>query len=89
MSDMKKKTQQFKLDFADWVWLLREDGETDEGINEIKLAIRNDWANEELKSLWIAFVADQAKFRRELISMSKGITERIKHVANANTSNDR
>ena len=80
MSDLK----QFKLDFADWEWLLKEDGETKEGIEEIKMIIRNAWADDELRNAWINFVADQAKFRRELIAMSKGITERIKNVANTN-----
>lgn len=84
MSDLKKITAQFRLDFADWEWLLREDGETDEGIKEIKEQIRTDWDNEELRKLWIDFVAGHAKFRRELIQMGKNLTEKVKNVANAN-----
>ena len=84
MSDLKTITLKFKKDFADWEWLLREDGETEEGIEEIRQAIRDDWHDEELRNLWIASVAERAAFRNELIELGKQAMERIKNVANAN-----
>ena len=73
MSSLKEKTRQFKLDFADWEWLLKEDGETQDGINEIKEYIKSIWHEEEERDYWISFVAERAAFRRELINMGKRI----------------
>lgn len=73
----------FKEQMADWEWLLREDGETQEGIDEIKQCIRDDWDDLEKRAYWQAFVKERSDFRRELIAMAHGINDRIKTRAKA------
>ena len=68
----------FAQQFADWEWLLRDDGETSEGIAEIKRQIRDDWSDLEKRALWEAFVKERSDFRQELIAMGRGLSDRIK-----------
>jgi hypothetical protein len=70
--------KQFKLWFADWEWLLIQEGELPEGIEEIKQAIRDDWENKEYRQLWMDYVKERSDFRKELIAMANGINERVK-----------
>ena len=73
----------FKEQMADWEWLLREDGEPQSGIDEIKQCIRDDWGDLEKRAYWQAFVKERSDFRRELIAMGRGIADRIKASAKA------
>ncbi len=70
------------IDFKqDWEWFerrLKEDGEKPEGIAEIKEAIRKDWDDPELRSLWITYVKEEADFMRSLYT-NTGINERVKN----------
>lgn len=68
----------FKEQFANWEWLLREDGETQDGVDEIKQCIREDWDDLEKRAYWKEFVKERSDFRLELIAMGSGVTERIK-----------
>ena len=49
---------EFARGFAAWEAKLRGEGETSEGIAEIRQAVRDAWSNAELRELWIAFVRD-------------------------------
>ena len=73
-----KPTKEFIENFALWEIELKEDGETIETISEMKQVIRDSWNDPELRQLWINFVKERADFRRELIYMANGITQRIK-----------
>jgi hypothetical protein len=77
--------REFVEDFALWEIDLREDGETDAGIAEIKQVIRWAWGDDELRQLWTDFVAKEAAKRRALIDMARGITERMKTQPTAHT----
>jgi len=73
-----KLPKEFVEDFALWEIRLREDGETKEGIDDIKQCIRGDWSDSEKRSWWSAYVKKEADFMRELQGMVRGITDRIK-----------
>lgn len=75
MSDLMSR---FRADFDLWVRMLRTDGEPEEGIEEIRETIRAAWHDEELRKLWIEFVAEKAAFVRELDAMVFASLERIK-----------
>jgi hypothetical protein len=70
------------IDFKqDWEWFerrLREDGEPESGIAEIKEQIRQDWDDPELRLCWINQVKEEADFMRSLYT-NTGINERIKN----------
>jgi len=75
---MLKLPRDFVLNFALYEQMLRDDGEKQEGIDEIKQAIRDHWHDPELRQLWIEFINYEADFMRGIQAMAKGITERIK-----------
>jgi len=77
-----KPGAEFVQDFALFESRLREDGEPQEGIDEIKQCIRDDWADDEKRAWWQAYVKREADFMRELQAMSRGITQRIKDSMN-------
>lgn len=70
--------REFVLDFALFEQRLREDGETQAGIDEIKQAVRDAWPNEEMRNLWTAHVRKEAEFMREIQQMTKDTFARIK-----------
>ena len=57
-------------------WL--EDGDTPEGIEEWKAWVRANWSDEEFRAQETQRVKEIANFMRELQSMARGVTERIK-----------
>ncbi len=73
-----KPGQKFIRMFADWEFLLREEGYDDAAIEEIRQQIRDDWKDDDKRKFWHDFVAERSAFRHELIAMSRGITDRIK-----------
>lgn len=77
MSDITE----FKKQFADWEWILREEGETEQSIEEIRQYIRDHWGDLAWREDCKRFVAEKSKERQELIAMARGITERVKQRA--------
>jgi hypothetical protein len=70
---------QFKLDFSEWEWrmVFLEDCPYSE-VEELRQAIRDDWADIEKRNNWIVTVTKEAKFSRELKQMGRDVTTRIK-----------
>jgi hypothetical protein len=64
------------LELAERYW--SEDGETLEGVEEIKQAIRNDWKEGEKRDSWAEWIAWIADFQRELLGMASRISDRVK-----------
>lgn len=65
---------EFVRDFAVWERDLRDDGETSDGVEDIKESIRNEWHNLESRELWAAFVKKKAMD----CQVTNGVTNRIK-----------
>jgi hypothetical protein len=76
---MAQVTKEFAEDFDLWAAELLRDGDTPEGIEEIRRAIREAFAaGGEAADYWRQRVADEAAFIRELRAMGAGINERIR-----------
>lgn len=70
--------REFVLDFALFEARELEDGDTPEGIAEIKRCIHEDWTDPEKQAWWKAYIKEQADIEREIMALARGITERIK-----------
>lgn len=78
MSDI----DQFRLDFEDWAYrmnLLGEDCE--EGIEDIRQQIRDDWQDEEKRAYWIKRAADEAAHTRALRDYARKALGQAKEAA--------
>lgn len=76
---MATVTKQFSADFDLWAESLRAEGESEEGIEEIREAIRAAFAEGgDATEYWRHRVAEEAAFIRQLRARGAGITARIR-----------
>lgn len=73
MSDLKTKTRQFKLHWADCLWLLKEEGQTDDQIQTFENEIRDNWNDDSYRESVCLWAAERSAFRQSLVEMARGV----------------
>ena len=76
------RVDQFKLDFEDWAYRMQLMGEDSEaGIEEIRVQIREDWSDPEKRSYWMWRAEQEAMHTRSLRELANGSVENIRQAA--------
>ncbi len=72
MPDLKMQTRQFKLHWADCLWLLMEEGQTDDQIRTFEMEIRDNWNDDDYRNSVCTWASERSAFRQSLIEMARG-----------------
>lgn len=73
MSDLKTQTRQFKLHWADCLWLLKEEGQTDDQIRAFENEIRESWTDDDYRNSVCLWASERSAFRQSLIDMARKV----------------